>query len=151
MRFHRFLSSGVLVSTLVSAQVSCPGDSKLVSSSFGIAGKNATYDYVVVGGGTAGNTLASILAEVPGISVAVIEAGGFYEVDNGNLSVVPGNAFASLDGSPLVDWGYVTTPQVGSLDREVVYPRGKTLGGSSARNIMVYHRSVRNFRHMELN
>lgn len=58
--------------------------STLYSNSFGVPGLNATYDYVVVGGGTAGLTIAARLAEDPNISVAVIEAGGFYQQENGN-------------------------------------------------------------------
>ena len=52
--------------------------------SFGIPGKNASYDYVIVGGGTGGLTIAARLAEDKNVSVAVIEAGGFYQIDNGN-------------------------------------------------------------------
>lgn len=52
--------------------------------SFGVPGQNATYDYVVVGGGTGGLTIAARLAEEEGVSVAVVEAGGFYQMDNGN-------------------------------------------------------------------
>lgn len=83
---------------------------------FGAPGTNATFDYVVVGGGTAGLTIATRLAQNPTISVAVIEAGGFYEIDNGNKSVVPGyaNVYTGWDPKnyqPLVDWGFVTTPQ----------------------------------------
>jgi choline dehydrogenase-like flavoprotein len=52
--------------------------------SFGIPGKNASYDYVIVGGGTGGLTIAARLAEDKNASVAVIEAGGFYQIDNGN-------------------------------------------------------------------
>lgn len=59
-------------------------------NNFGIPGQNATYDYVVVGGGTAGLALAARLAEDTSLTVAVIEAGGFYEEDFGNNSVVPG-------------------------------------------------------------
>lgn len=118
----------------------------LLGTSFGIPGANATYDYVVVGGGNAGLTLASRLTESnPNLTVAVVEAGGFYEVDNGNLSVVPGYTtyFTGSDPNdyqPLVDWGISTQPQRGLADRVVHYARGKTLGGSSARNYMVYHR-----------
>lgn len=104
---------------------------------------------VVIGGGTAGITIASRLAEDPSISVAIVEAGGFYQVDNGNYSVVPGLAFSNsfLDNSefftqqPLIDWGLVTIPQIGALNRRIHYPRGKTLSGSSALNIMLYQRS----------
>lgn len=56
----------------------------LFSNSFGVPGINATYDYVVVGGGTAGLTIAARLAEDKDVSVAVVEAGGFYQVENGN-------------------------------------------------------------------
>lgn len=81
-----------------------------------IPGVNATFDYVIVGGGTAGLTIASRLANDPSLSVAVIEAGGYYEADNGNLSVVPGycTAYAGTDPSltnPHVDWGFVTVTQ----------------------------------------
>lgn len=88
----------------------------ILGTSFGIPGANATFDYVVVGGGTAGLTVATRLAEDPTVSVAVVEAGGFYEIDNGNLSVVPGlaSAFTGSDPKnfqPLVDWGFSTVPQ----------------------------------------
>lgn len=68
-----------------------PSGEPLVSSFFGVPGTNAIFDYVVVGGGTAGLAIATRLATA-NLSVAVIEAGGFYEFDNGNLSVVPGYA-----------------------------------------------------------
>lgn len=94
--------------------VSCAG--RLLGSSFGLPGQDATYDYVIVGGGTAGLTIATRLAEQQAGSVAVIEAGTFYELGNGNLSEIP--AFNAVYGSkgendwqPLIDWGYVTTPQ----------------------------------------
>ena len=92
----------------------------LLGSSFGVPGANATFEYVVVGGGTAGLTLATRLSEQQSGRVAVIEAGGFYEISNGNISQVPASdgVFAGTskdDWQPLVDWGYVTTPQaVGS-------------------------------------
>lgn len=92
------------------------GVGDILGSSFGAPGTNASYDYVVVGGGTAGLTLATRLAEDPNISVAVIEAGGFYELDNGNRSVVPGYATYYTgsdpnDYQPLIDWGFSTVPQ----------------------------------------
>lgn len=82
---------------------------------FGITDRNATFDYVVVGGGTAGLAIATRLAE-RAKSVAVIEAGGFYEIDNGNDSIVPsldivGAGSSPMDFNPLVDWGFVTVPQ----------------------------------------
>jgi choline dehydrogenase-like flavoprotein len=57
-------------------------------------GGNTSYDYVIVGGGTGGLALASSLAENISNTVAVIEAGGFYKIDNGNISSVPGLGLA---------------------------------------------------------
>jgi len=68
-----------LAATAVLAQN--PFDS--LATSFGTPGKNASYDYVIVGGGTGGLAIAARLAESKNVSVAVIEAGGFYQVDNG--------------------------------------------------------------------
>jgi choline dehydrogenase len=89
---------------------------RLLGSSFGIPGTDATYDYVVVGGGTAGLTLASRLVEQTSGSVAVVEAGTFYELTNGNISQVPATDYFWVgknadDWQPGADWGYVTTPQ----------------------------------------
>lgn len=88
----------------------------VLGTSFGAPGTNATFDYVIVGGGTAGLTMATRLASDPAISVAVIEAGGFYEIDNGNRSTVPGyaNYYTGSDPDnyqPLVDWGFTTVAQ----------------------------------------
>ena len=82
----------------------------------GTSRRNATFDYVVIGGGTAGLVLATRLAQDPNTTVAVIEAGGFYEVDNGNLSVIPSDdvyfcGASPTDVNPLVDWGFVTSSQ----------------------------------------
>ncbi|KAL8640853.1 MAG: hypothetical protein Q9228_002273 [Teloschistes exilis] len=91
---------------------------RLLGSSFGILGVNATFDYVmqVIGGGTAGLTIAQRLAENPQLSVAVIEGGSFYELDNSNYSQIPAYdvQFSSPDPAsiqPLVDWGIVASPQ----------------------------------------
>lgn len=89
-------------------------DSRLIGSSFGVP-KNATYDYVVVGGGNSGLTVAARLAEDSSVSVAVIEAGTFYEIANGNLSQIPAydTYWSGKDPDDIspVDWGFVTTPQ----------------------------------------
>lgn len=83
----------------------------ILGSSFGVPGANATFDYVVVGGGTAGLTIATRLAENRSLSVAVVEAGGFYEIDNGNLSIIPAQATSPRSSQPLFDWGFSTVPQ----------------------------------------
>ena len=87
-----------------------PDGQPLVSYFFGVPKSNAIFDYVVVGGGTGGLALATRLAEAD-LSVAVVEAGGFYETDNGNLSIVPGYGVYFTGGDPndfqpLVDWGF---------------------------------------------
>ncbi|KAL4868705.1 hypothetical protein BDV12DRAFT_95321 [Aspergillus spectabilis] len=109
------------------------------------APSNNIFDYVIVGGGTAGLTLASRLTENATVRVAVIEAGSFYELDTGNTSQIPANAGLYNGKSPeltnpLVEWGFMTTPQAGINDQSVHYPRGKTLGGSSAVHAMAYQR-----------
>ncbi|KAI0872389.1 glucose-methanol-choline oxidoreductase [Hypoxylon argillaceum] len=116
-------------------------------ASFGIPGSDADYDYVVVGGGTAGLTVASRLVEQGAGSVAVIEAGTFYETTTGDLMEVPANTFTwagklSTDWQPLADWGYFTVPQAGGNNARMRYPRGRMLGGCSARNFMIYHRGT---------
>ncbi|KAL8800725.1 MAG: hypothetical protein Q9182_004968 [Xanthomendoza sp. 2 TL-2023] len=70
----------------------------------------------IIGGGTAGLTVAERLAENPQLSVAVVEGGSFYELDNGNLSQIPAYdvQFSSADPAsiqPLVDWGIIASPQ----------------------------------------
>ena len=71
---------------------------------------------MIVGGGNAGLVMASRLVEQNAGSVAVIEAGTFYELGNGNTSEVPANAVAFAgkdpkDWEPRSDWGYTTIPQ----------------------------------------
>lgn len=122
---------------------------KLFGSSFGYPGVNASYDYVIVGGGTAGLTLAMRLALNGSYYVAVVEAGSFYESENGNYSQRPSGVIRSADASPdlstvngLIDWRFLTTPQDGLLSRTAHYARGKCLGGSSGRNYLLYQRAT---------
>ncbi|THZ63827.1 putative choline dehydrogenase [Aureobasidium pullulans] len=112
-----------------------------------VIGLNASYDYIIVGGGTAGLTIATRLAQNGSLSVAVVEAGSFYELGNGNRSQIPYEDGDSSGTSPdlegvnsLIDWSFVTTPQTAFSNRSIHYARGKCLGGSSARNYMVYQR-----------
>ncbi|SCO42247.1 unnamed protein product [Fusarium fujikuroi] len=110
----------------------------------GIPGVDAEYDYVVVGGGTAGNTIGYRLAKA-GYSVAIVEAGPFLEISKPILATSPGGVTAGsgaslLDSNPLRDWRFTTTAQTGADNREIHYARGKVLGGSSQLNFLVYHR-----------
>jgi choline dehydrogenase-like flavoprotein len=100
-----------------------------------LSSTTSTYDYVIVGGGTAGLTLAARLSEDSSTTVAVIEAGTYYQISNPLLSAVPAGCIfwtgsSPLDVNPGVDWGFVTTPQAGANNRELHYARGKCLGGS---------------------
>lgn len=115
----------------------------LLGSHFGLVAFPSSYDYVIVGGGTAGLTVARRLAETS--TVAVIEAGSFYELDNSNLTEIPADASYYLGKdpkfeNPLIDWRQQTTTQPGFGGVSVLYPQGRTLGGSSARNFMWYQR-----------
>lgn len=88
---------------------------ELLGTSFGLPTSQA-FDYVVVGGGTGGLAIAARLAEDGTRTVAVVEAGSFYEIGNGNLSQIPvyGPAFSgklASEATPLVDWGFMTQPQ----------------------------------------
>lgn len=100
----------------------------------GVAGIEETFDYIVIGGGTGGNAIGVRLAEA-GHKVAIVEAGGYYEIGDIVLASTPGGDIAFVgaditDSDPLVDWEFVTEPQTGADNREVHYARGKCLGGS---------------------
>ncbi|KAK2612673.1 hypothetical protein QQS21_001290 [Conoideocrella luteorostrata] len=110
----------------------------------GIAGHNQEYDYIIVGGGTAGNTVGYRLAEA-NFSVAVIEAGTYFELSKPGFSTIPGLdvlfvGSSSWEGVSLADWKFETTPQQGADNRTFHYAQGKCLGGSSAWNFMIHHR-----------
>ncbi|MEL0436925.1 GMC family oxidoreductase [Phycobacter sp. K97] len=96
------------------------------------------FDYVIVGGGSGGSTLASRLSEDPNISVCLLEAGG-----RGDSILVraPAAVVAMLPGRPKINnWAFETVPQPGLNGRKGYQPRGKALGGSSAINAMLYIR-----------
>lgn len=96
------------------------------------------HDVVIVGAGTAGCVLASRLTENPDLSVLLIEAG----VRSRKLEVRIPAAFSKLYRTD-VDWGDSTTPQSELDGREVVFPRGRMLGGSAAMNAMMVLRGCR--------
>ena len=93
------------------------------------------YDYIVVGAGSAGCVLASRLSEDPSVTVLLLEAG---PPDTKREIGVPA-AFSDLQKSE-VDWAYYTTPQPELEGRQIFWPRGRTLGGSSSINAMIYMR-----------
>ena len=97
------------------------------------------FDYVVVGGGSAGCVVASRLSEDPKVSVCLLEAGGA-----GNNWVVKAPiGIAVMVPSKINNWAFATVPQPGLNGRIGYQPRGKALGGSSAINAMVYIRGHR--------
>ncbi len=96
------------------------------------------YDYIIVGAGSAGCTLANRLTEDLQTSVLLIEAGG---PDNKQEIHIPA-AFSKLFKTPY-DWDYTTEEEPRMLNRKMYWPRGKTLGGSSSINAMVYIRGNR--------
>lgn len=93
------------------------------------------FDYIIIGGGSAGCVLANRLSENPSNQVLLLEAGG---PDKDKYIHIP-TAFYKLFRTPL-DWGYYSTAQEALLGRRVFIPRGKVLGGSSSINAMIYIR-----------
>ncbi|MEZ8100300.1 GMC family oxidoreductase [Vibrio bivalvicida] len=98
-----------------------------------------SYDFIIVGGGSAGCVLAARLTEDPAVSVCLLEAGG---KDTSPLIHTPVGAVAMLP-TKYNNWGFETVPQAGLNGRKGYQPRGKTLGGSSSINAMMYARGHR--------
>jgi choline dehydrogenase len=101
-------------------------------------GEMATYDYVIVGAGSAGCVLAARLTEDPDVSVLLVEAGPADAKENIHVPSVFGLLFKTD-----VDWDYSTAPEEACGGRMMYLPRGKVLGGSSSLNAMVYIRGAR--------
>src|SRR6266850_5387888 len=98
-----------------------------------------SYDYVIVGAGSAGCVLAYRLTADPSIRVLVLEAGGR---DTHPLIHVP-IGLGKIWEHRMFDWGYATEPEPGLNNRRIEAMRGKVLGGSSSINVMAYTRGNR--------
>lgn len=94
------------------------------------------YDYIVIGGGSAGCVLAARLSEDPSVKVCLLEAG---PVDKSVFIHCPAG-LAVLAKNGQANWAFETVPQPGLNGRRGYQPRGKVLGGSSSVNAMVYIR-----------
>ena len=97
-----------------------------------------TFDYIIVGAGSAGCVLANRLSADPAIRVLLLEAGGR---DDSFLIRMPAGIARLI--TPDVNWLYETVPQAQMAGRRMFWPRGKVLGGSSSINAMVYIRGQR--------
>ncbi len=103
-----------------------------------MTGKSKTYDYIIVGAGSAGCVLAARLTEDLRTRVLLLEAGG----EGGAKEIRIPAAFSKLFKTP-VDWNFATEPEPHLHDRRLYWPRGKVLGGSGAINAMIYVRGNR--------
>jgi len=97
---------------------------------------NQTFDYVIVGAGTAGCLLANRLSADPAVRVLLLEAGGRDDYHWIHIPV----GYLYCIGNPRTDWLYETEPDPGLNGRALRYPRGKVLGGCSSINGMIYLR-----------
>ena len=98
-----------------------------------------TFDYIIIGAGTAGCVLANRLSQRKGSQVLLIEAGG---KDDYVWVHIPVGYLYCID-NPRTDWRYKTESEPGLNGRRLIYPRGKVLGGCSSINGMIYMRGQR--------
>ncbi len=94
------------------------------------------YDYVIVGAGSAGCVLAARLTEEPDVTVLLLEAGG---PDRSLMMQIPAGVY-KVYHNPAFNWNYESEPQAALAGRRIPVPRGRTLGGSSSINSMVWLR-----------
>jgi choline dehydrogenase len=98
------------------------------------------FDYIIIGAGSAGCVLANRLTANTKINVLLLEAGG---KDTNPWIHIPGGYFKTMH-NPNTDWCFKTEKELGLNNREMNFPRGKTLGGSSSINGMLYIRGQSN-------
>ena len=102
---------------------------------------NEVFDFVIVGGGTAGCVLANRLSENPNWRVALVEAGGVENIFN----LIP--VLAGYMQITQANWNFKSVPQkracFGMYNNECSQPRGRILGGTSSINFMIYNRGNR--------
>jgi choline dehydrogenase len=101
-----------------------------------MADSAGTYDYIIIGAGSAGCVLANRLTQHADVSVLLIEAGA---KDDYVWIHIPVGYLYCID-NPRTDWRFRTEPDAGLHGRSLIYPRGKVLGGSSSINGMIYMR-----------
>ncbi len=94
------------------------------------------YDYIIIGAGSAGCVLANRLTADPHCRVLLLEAGGPDKQTEIHIPAAFNKLFKTA-----VDWNYMTAPQPHLNNRELYWPRGKVLGGSSSINAMIYSRA----------
>ena len=92
------------------------------------------FNYIIIGAGSAGCVLANRLTSIESNKVLLLEAGG---KDTNPWIHIPGGYFKTMH-NPNTDWCFKTEKEAGLNNREMNFPRGKTLGGSSSINGMLY-------------
>lgn len=132
------IAAGPIAGTLIQANESVKQtDEKEIEKSKQNKMEDKKYDYIIVGGGTAGPVIAARLSENPNTSVLLIEAG--KENTKEAIGYVNG---AGQMWTPDTNWGFMSTAQDGLKGRQIMQPRGKVMGGSASINIGSWSRGI---------